>query len=199
MRLGRRLFATPTTGYVVHRTLCLAGSERMFENARCAVYNLNVKEHETRMVERPHMWQHVDHLLLYWGGRNGAELISGKGRWPLGASISELSGGAVTALWNPFRTATGLAAGERDEAGMLEAALVICARHVDGERWPPLLEASQSFAYLPDLADDPLASRTTMTTDIANEILLENEHVRVWRFEIEPGGHCHAHHHVRHG
>lgn len=173
----------------VSSPLLFPGEQRLFANTRCSVVNLRVGEGEEKLLARPEALAEVDHLLLYWGG-HGGELVGAAEWWPLGP-------GAV-AVWNPFRTARGLVAGRRDETGMLEACLVSLAAGSESKSggWPPTIQASEgSFAYVSDSSEDSCREGTT-TTDIANEILAENEIVRVWRFELGPGERCHAHHHV---
>lgn len=87
---------------------------------------------------------------------------------------------------------------------MREAALVICKPYNGAGTgvlggWPPEMAPcdDDSFAYIPDSPDDELRPKPwTVTTDIAQEVLLENDLVRVWRFELGAGDRCHAHQHV---
>ena len=142
---------------------------------------------------------HFAQILLYWGGSGGSVVGAGT------AGATTLEEGP-TALWNPFGASAGgvgLRAGRADDAGMLEAALVVCKPYPGPGTdplggWPP--EASSpagAFVYVPDSPTEPLRPRPwTVTTDIAQEVLLDNDTMRVWRFELDGGASCHAHQHV---
>ena len=108
-------------------------------------------------------------------------------------------------MWNPFGASVGgvgLNVGHADAIGMLETVLVICKPHPGAGPgplggWPALVETAAEVAYMPDSADDvPRPRPWTVTTDIADEVLLENDLIRIWRFELDAHRGCHAHQHV---
>lgn len=159
-------------------------SSLLFENARCAVYDLMATEKSqlSRALKE-------DHVLLYWGGKDAIEMDGMK----LIGSVSDVSGGSVLAAWNPFKNDKVVKLGTPDSSGFLCGALVVCKDGYGEGGWPP--SSGASYAYKADSFEDPLRKDDT-TTDIANEILFENDTVRIWRFELGPGQRCHAHHHV---
>ena len=180
-------------------TLKIPGSTLLFENARTAVLSLDLAI--SPIVNVGEALDGIDHVLLHWNG--GGSTIRTESSWddPLRPSQSLASG--ATATWNAFSSdgATTLQAGSADAIGMQEAALVICKPYTaPGEAlggWPPELPPDDSFVYIPDSASDVDRPRPwSVTTDIAQQVLLENDVVRIWRFELGAGESCHGHQHV---
>lgn len=189
--------AVQTTELSSYESL-IPGSQLLFENARTAVLSLNPEPRTERRLSSADALHGTDHLLLTWGG-GGSEIFGGRKPRPL------TEGAAAT--WNPFGpgcAGVGLRLGSADSLGMLEATLVIVKPESgagDGPLggWPPLIEppSPDAFAYVADSLDDaPRPRPWTVTTDIAQQVLLENDLVRIWRFELAGHEACHAHQHV---
>ena len=191
---GHRLFCSSVgAGNALALASSIPGSKLLFENARTAVLSLDLRQSPATSVKA---LNGIDHMLLHWSG-GGSTLTSE-------SKTQSLEPGA-SVIWNAFSTGGTLHAGKDDSIGMQEAALVICKPYTGGGDgmlggWPPrkdLPAGDSSFAYVPDGPDDALRPTPwTVTTDIAQQVLLENDMVRVWRFELSAGESCHAHQHV---
>lgn len=169
----------------------IPGSRLLFENARTAVLSLDPEPGTERPLIADDALHGVDHVLLHWGG-GGSKVV--------GSQVQPLLEQGATATWNPFgfgAGGTGLRLGRGDTLGMLEAVLVIIKPDGGAGPWPPLVQTGAEFAYMADSDEDaPRPRPWTVTTDIAQQVLLENDLVRIWRFELAGHEACHAHQHV---